>query len=662
MVQPKQPTLPVSAPTVESERTNNQILCASKVTQALSIIAEESGLAFKDLTNETNFSDVGIDSLLAMAVSTRLKDELDIDLDFNELFFESPTVGDFKIFLGESKAGPSGSISDSSSRETTSPLPSSTAATTPLTEVETLACGVDFQNAIKIISEESGFSAEELTDDTNFVDSGVDSLLSLTIVGRLRDELDLDIQHESLFTDFPTVGELKRSIIGDTSDVRNAESPAALPSKEHSKNMTNGTKLQLAEQDNDLAIRQNAVDHYIKRYTSDFSSPVLPSLSTTSNDTSKTILLTGASGSLGGHLASQIAQIPDVKTVICLNRKKSMDAYLYQQKTMESRGIHTFDSIRSKLLVLESDSSKPRFGLSDSQYSSLLESVTHIIHNGWPMSVKRPLTGFESQFQVMRNLIDFSRDVASRRRNGFKFRFLFVSSVSVVGKHGLSEGKDRVDVPEERHGLKSVMPCGYGDAKWGCERMLDETLHKYPEHFSPMVVRLGQIAGSRASGYWNPTEHFAFLIKSSQTLNALPDTGGNVYWTPVDDIAGTLADLALLDHQAHAVYHVENPIGQSWAEMNAHLADALKIPNLVPFPEWILRVRTASHRDNPAALLLDFLDSNYLRMSCGGLVLSVSKTLEHSKTLSSVGPVSKEVVEKYIRVWREIGFLDRDSA
>lgn len=67
--------------------------------------------------------------------------------------------------------------------------------------------------------------------------------------------------------------------------------------------------------------------------------------------------------------------------------------------------------------------------------------------------------------------------------------------------------------------------------KWGCERMLNKTIQQHPDRFRTMVVRLGQIAGSKTSGYWNPMEHFGFLIKSSQTLNALPDVPGTVYWT-----------------------------------------------------------------------------------------------------------------------------------
>ncbi|KAI6083388.1 hypothetical protein F4821DRAFT_271834 [Hypoxylon rubiginosum] len=255
------------------------------------------------------------------------------------------------------------------------------------------------------------------------------------------------------------------------------------------------------------------------------------------------------------------------------------------------------------------------------------------------MSAKRALAGFESQFQVMRNLIDLACDAASRRPKTFIFSFQMVSSIGVVGHYQLGNTEKTI-VPEERVDIDTVLPNGYGDAKWGCERMLDETLHK-SDRFRAMAVRLGQIAGSKTSGYWNPMEHFGFLIKSSQTLNALPDLEGGLYWTTVNDIAGALSDLP-------------------WREMTAVLADALNIPskNVIPFGEWIERVRAAPQRNNPAATLLDFLDDNFLRMSCGGLVLDTKKTLEHSKTLAAVGPVSEEVARKYIHIWKEIGFLN----
>jgi len=666
--QKKQPAPPAPAPFISATQGPAPVSGqshASKLAQALSIIAEESGFVLSDLTDNTVFGEVGIDSLLSLTISARFKEELDIDLDFNALFYECPTVCDLKAFLGDPGASATGMSSPSSSDTTTTPRSSSTGKTTPATDEDFLALTVDFQRVLQIVSQESGITTDDLTDDTNFADSGVDSLLSLVIVSRLRDELELDIQHESLFVDCSTVADLKQLLLQDTNANGTAQPlaeskrvPTSAPKTAEDTTKRNSTPLRTESETAALAARKKAVDDYVQKYTAGFSAPVASPLSIAPSDNAKVVLVTGASGGLGGHLVDHIAHIPDVKTVVCLNRKNNAEPYIRQQKAMREKGIRFPEALKPKLLVLQTDSSKPMFGLPSSEYKELVSSVTHLIHNAWPMSAKRPLAGFESQFQVMRNLIDFACDVVSRRPEGFKFSFQMVSSIGVVGHYGLGNGEKNTIVPEERVDIDSVLPNGYGDAKWGCERMLDETLHKHPDRFRTMAVRLGQIAGSKTSGYWNPMEHFGFLIKSSQSLNALPDVDGTVYWTPVNDIAGALSDLVLSDRTPYPIYHIENPVGQPWREMNAILADALNIPNLIPFEKWVQRVRAAPQRNNPAATLLDFLDSTYIRMSCGGLVLDTKKTLEHSKTLAAVGPVSEEVARKYIHIWKEIGFLN----
>lgn len=619
----------------------------SKVAIALAIVAEESGLALSDLTDNAVFSDIGIDSLLGLTITARFKEDLDLDLDFDSLFSEYPTVGDLKTLIGGSSA--TISTGASTPRTTSSNL---TGTTTP--DIEPLGHKeFDFNRVLDIISDESGVATKDLTNDTNFAEAGVDSLLSLVIVSRFRDELELDIQHESLFLECPTVADLKLLLLGEPVVESNS-----VPQKVKVGPEPNDPLPLTETAITSLQARKRAVDDLVAKYTAGFTVAAPSITGHAPNDMEKVVLVTGASGSLGGNLVYHLAALPDVKWVICLNRENKEDPYIRQQKAMRAKGLRFPEALKPKLKVFQSDTAKSKLGLPNGEYEALLGSVTHLIHNAWPMSAKRPLAGFESQFQVMRNLINIASEISSRHPKTFKFSFQMVSSIGVVGHYNL-DSTSKVVVPEERTTIASVLPNGYGEAKWGCERMLDETLHKHPERFRTMAVRLGQIAGSKISGYWNPMEHFGFLIKSSQTLNALPDLKGGLFWTSVNDIAGALSDLVLSSQTPYPIYHIENPVGQPWREMTPILADALKIPlqNIIPFEKWLERVRNAPQRNNPASTLLDFLDDNFLRMSCGGLVLDTKKSLEHSKTLAAVGPISEEVARKYIHVWREIGFL-----
>lgn len=378
------------------------------------------------------------------------------------------------------------------------------------------------------------------------------------------------------------------------------------------------------------------------------------------------MLITGGTGGLGSHLVAKALARRNVTRVVCLNRRnQKQEAFQRQMESLVQKGTGVYqDDISDRIDVFETDLSKPNLGLSDESYDKLVNTVTHIVHNAWLMHSKWPVKRFEPQLRIMANMIGLARDISVRRGPGIPVTFEFVSSIAAVGHHPIWTGQPVV--PEARVPIQSVLATGYGDAKYACERLIDATLHCYPQRFRAAAVRLGQIAGSSINGYWNHTEHVSFLVKSSQTLGALPDFRGSLGWTPVDDIAGTLVDILLQPSEVrlHPIYHIENPVRQPWNHMIDMLAKTLDIPAVIPFEDWVRRVRqwpiqgdNSAEGANPAYLLSDFLDDNFERISCGGLLMGTAKAREHSSTLANVGPVSEDVVKLFISKWKEMGFL-----
>jgi nucleoside-diphosphate-sugar epimerase/SAM-dependent methyltransferase len=418
----------------------------------------------------------------------------------------------------------------------------------------------------------------------------------------------------------------------------------------------------------DVAARTAEAERLLAKYISGWATPKLQALNAKWDKTKANsraphlgavVLVTGATGSLGSHIVQKLADNGTVAQVVCVNRRSSIPVNKRQQEAFLTRGITLTPGARAKLRVLETDTSKPQLGLPPHEYAWLVQHVTHLVHNAWPMSGTRPVAGFEPQLQAMRNLLDLAREAVTTR-DTVQVGFQFVSSIGVVGCSAEAR------VLERRLPLEAVLPGGYGEAKWVCERMLDETLHKYPSLFRPMVVRPGQIAGSSKSGFWNPVEHFAFLVKSAQSLRAWPDLDGVLQWVPVDHCAAIAADLLLYQGwPSHPVYHIDNPVGQPWKQMSPVLAQALDIPadSIIPFKSWIKRVRTSPlvpETENPAARggMVDFLSANFERMSCGGLILDTEKAKEHSVTMANEGPVSPALARKFVDAWRGMGFLN----
>ncbi|KAI1086282.1 putative polyketide synthase [Rostrohypoxylon terebratum] len=420
----------------------------------------------------------------------------------------------------------------------------------------------------------------------------------------------------------------------------------------------------------DCERREKTVAEYVSKLTTDWDKPLSTSYSqsdrTIAKPNGQCVLITGGTGGLGSHLIAKALAHPDATRVVCLNRRNNkQDARERQKQSLLQKVTGDFPlDLMAQIEVIDTDLSKPNLGLSEEHYDRIANTVTHIVHNAWLMHSKWPVKRFEPQLRIMANMIGLARDISVRRPVGTRVTFEFVSSIATVGYHPLWTG--RPTVPETRVPIESVLPTGYGDAKYICERLLDATLHCYPERFRVAAVRLGQIAGSSLNGYWNPSEHVFFLIKSSQTLGALPDFGGTLGWTPVDDIAGGLVDILLQPQNVdlHPIYHIENPVRQPWDRMISLLSNALNIPAVIPFDEWVRRVRewpiksdNSADGANPAYLLADFLDDNFMRMSCGGLLMGTTNAREHSPTLANVEPVSDGTTRLFLKNWVDMGLL-----
>jgi nucleoside-diphosphate-sugar epimerase len=238
------------------------------------------------------------------------------------------------------------------------------------------------------------------------------------------------------------------------------------------------------------------------------------------------VLLTGSTGSLGSFLVAHLSQLRIVDKVICLTRKvaEGDDAKIRQLRACESRGIQLSEEYWSKIEVIEADLRAPQLGLDDTTYTSLSQSITHIIHNAWPMDFNRAIESFEPHFQALQNLLQLAMNTHQSRPN-IRPRVVFTSSIAAVGQYPtvVKSGP----IPEVTADDASVADnFGYAEAKWVCEKILENAGARYSEELETTVVRIGQLTGSERSGFWNSNEHFPALVKSSQLVGHLPVING----------------------------------------------------------------------------------------------------------------------------------------
>lgn len=111
------------------------------------------------------------------------------------------------------------------------------------------------------------------------------------------------------------------------------------------------------------------------------------------------IIVTGATGSLGAHVVSQLVKQTDVRKIYCLVRASSIDSAgarviesLTSRKTYEL--LSPFQ--RNKICALPSSFNEENLGLEQDVYTCLLEEVDTVIHLAWAVNFNLGLSSLES--------------------------------------------------------------------------------------------------------------------------------------------------------------------------------------------------------------------------------------------------------------------------
>ena len=226
-----QPALPLRreiATTVVSSTTKLQAdpAAESPFSKILNMISEESGIDLGDLGDDIAWTEIGVDSLLSLQITGRIREEIDVDMDLDDLLDRFPTVNELRNLFGSETdvaARPKVDPIQSTAEQAVGALRPAPRCNETRLDLPTQGGASVFHEALTIVSDVTGVAVEELTDEAVFADIGVDSLMSLMLTSRLQDELNLEIEDENFWARFHTVGDL-RSFLSDSSDSEEAPS------------------------------------------------------------------------------------------------------------------------------------------------------------------------------------------------------------------------------------------------------------------------------------------------------------------------------------------------------------------------------------------------------------------------------------------------------
>ena len=383
----------------------------------------------------------------------------------------------------------------------------------------------------------------------------------------------------------------------------------------------------------------------------------------------KSVLLTGSTGSIGSFLLDCMMRNDTIARIYCLNRAGKATSVERQRSTMKANGLSTFFPI-SKVIFLEADLAQPDLGLSHTQYSELLEHVTHIVHQAWEVNFARPLTHFEPSIQGVCHLIDFC---AQSIHNSSLF---FASTIGAVSRWTDYHPNP---VPEVlMTGWQCTDETAYSQAKSISERLLAEASSTCG--LDVQICRIGQVAGpTTPMGQWNPKEWFPSFLASSIFLGIIPGHFGameTVDWIPVDLLAQSIVEVYLCNDatvstlDAHdtdsgpsvrtspgecLVSHMVNPQRTTYSALLPSILEYCPSNiQLVTYTDWVVRLE-GSQKDprNPALKLLGLYKAISRRQQAGidFAQLGTKNTAQQSETLRSMGPVTNQWMSNWMRQW-----------
>lgn len=98
---------------------------------------------------------------------------------------------------------------------------------------------------------------------------------------------------------------------------------------------------------------------------------------------------------------------------------------------------------------------------------------------------------------------------------------------------------------------------------------------------------------------------------------------------------------------------------QGWKEAIILISKELQISDssTVPLEQWLNLISSVPGSGNPAASLIDFLRGDFLKMSCGSVVLDTMASRKASRTLAHMEAVGDEAIRGYFSYWKKIKLL-----
>jgi iterative type I PKS product template protein len=190
----------VSIPTLTQREVPGPGSHSPSFRKIMDVMASELGVSAAERVDDAEFSDLGIDSLLSISILSKLRGTTSINLP-TSVFSDCSTILDFRHYIQDLHNTQGPSTPSSSDSE----LPISSRSSCSSISSNSSSDRADL--LISVVAKEIGVDIGEIEPSNSFSELGVDSLMSITILSKLKSETGI-LLPTSFFNDISTVSEV----------------------------------------------------------------------------------------------------------------------------------------------------------------------------------------------------------------------------------------------------------------------------------------------------------------------------------------------------------------------------------------------------------------------------------------------------------------------
>lgn len=353
------------------------------------------------------------------------------------------------------------------------------------------------------------------------------------------------------------------------------------------------------------------------------------------------VLITGATGLLGGHLIRAVLEADPAARVRGLVRARDEAAGLARIRTA-MRGYGSWsDDYEGRITALPGDLAEPALGIEPAVWDRVIEQVDAIIHCGARVNHVEPYARLRA---ANVDSTRFLLELASRRPGTV---FQFVSTISAAGA------------------FEEIPDAGYTHSKWVAERVVELAA---ASGVPSTILRPGLLTGALDSGATNTDDAFWNLVRSIATVGAAPSElmEQTIEMTPVDRAAEAMVEVLRSGDEPLRTLEVGSGSRVSWREIVGALRRAGHPVEAVPGHVFLER-QTEAFRDRPEvaetlarAILL--IRAGLERETAGGEGGGWTPTSAADGRIGQDGdraPVGEAGLDVYVAYLERIGFLPR---